>query len=511
MRLRPSSFSLSKLLFRQRPIIYTAWCSLSQTDLCCLLARVSWRISPADQIIPFLSQCRGRIHVIPIPIGVIWHTIGVYGFNGSHRFGLPPMSFFKLDSFPRVNDVSKTVSGIGIPSPNPLNRKPEKSQRTTGLLSGFGWATSKASPTISDKLLKRMFSILSLCFSILRRFIPSVIWNFLKFIIPPLLAFYELALRVYFPLLPSVFTIAFKLYQRGILTIDTIIWLASSLPADFLGGLGAISGVAMQTTAAFAGGAAAVGNALVGTTAGIVGDATKAVTQGINLLNPGVIATDITQVLSGEPRVAGQVTSIAAAGVNGAAVLAEGARQAVTGGLSLVNNGQTVVAENIAQLVSGERSLSTGPMVPDIAKGAIQAVVGNANAITGTAIGATQAAATENVTRLTNALESVNPLHTNTITKGSQDTDQKQPISGEQAISERESSLIPDIANGAIQTVIGSTNATADAAMQSATVNVTKVANVLQSVNPLHLNIIPKGFQDSQRNLIESLPNLPGL
>lgn len=219
-----------------------------------------------------------------------------------------------------------------------------------------------------------------------------------KFFIPPLLAFYELALRVYFPRLPSVFTIAFRLYQRGILTTDTIIWLASSLPADFLGGLGAISGVAMQTTAAMAGGAAAVGDVLVGTTAGIVGDATKAVTQGINLLNSGVIATDITQVLSGELRVAGQVTSIAAAGVNGGAVLAESARQAVTGGLSLVND------------------------VPDIAKDAIQAVAGNTNSINGTTIRATQAAATENVKRITNALENVNPLHINFTPKGSQDS-----------------------------------------------------------------------------------------
>ena len=85
-------------------------------------------------------------------------------------------------------------------------------------------------------------------------------------------------------------------------------------------------------------------------------------------------------------------------------------------------------------------------------------------------------------------------------------------MSGEQAIFAREPSLVPDIANGAIQTVICNTNATADAAMQlaanplagigatpaTATENVTKVANVLQSVNPLHFNIIPKGTQDSQ-------------
>ena len=196
--------------------------------------------------------------------------------------------------------------------------------------------------------------------------------------------FYEGALRVYFPRLPSLVKIAFKLYQRGILSMGTVAWLASSLPGNMLGGLGAIGGAAMQTTTALAGGAAAVGNAVVGTATGIVGNVTKTVT------------TDITHVLSGVPNVAGQATSLATAGMNGATTLTTGATQAVAGGLSIVKDGQTAVAGNIAQLVSGEHAIAPGNLVPNIAKDAI---------------GVTQAAATENVAKVANALGSLNPLH----------------------------------------------------------------------------------------------------
>lgn len=210
-------------------------------------------------------------------------------------------------SFPKF---SKTAPGIGKIPPNFLNKKPEKSEETTGLL-------SKGCQIVSDKLLKLILPGLPLCFSILRRFIPSFILTFLVcvgihhlhrtssdpwyqiFFIPPILAFYELALRVYFPRLPSVFAIAFKLYQRGNLTVDTIIWLASSLPASFLSGFGALGGVAVQTTAVVAGGAASAGTALVGTTTGIVGNASEVAAQGINHLKPSVVVTDVTHVLSG--------------------------------------------------------------------------------------------------------------------------------------------------------------------------------------------------------------------
>jgi hypothetical protein len=292
---------------------------------------------------------------------------------------------------------------------------PEVGQKTTGLLSGFGVVAPNRSPTISDRLLKLILSILSFFFSILRRFIPSSIWAFLVclshhyaqfmssdiyqvFITPPWLAFYELALRGYFPWLPSLFKIAFKLHQRGLLTIGTVVWLASSLPTDFLGPLGAISGVAMKTTTAMVGGAAVVGNTLVGTAAGLAGDTAKNMTQGIKLLKPGVVPTDLTHVLSGGHGIIGQATSITTAGRSGVAGLAGGATQAVAGSLSIMTNGQTAVTENIAHLVSGDHALAPGPLAPDIAKDAIRA---------------THTAAVEHATKFANALESVNPLHVN--------------------------------------------------------------------------------------------------
>lgn len=189
--------------------------------------------------------------------------------------------------------------------------------------------------------------------------------------------FYEGALRVYFPRLPSLIKIAFKLYQRGILTMETVVWLASSLPGNFLGGLGAMGGAAMQTTAALAGGAAAVGHAFVGTATGIVGGATKTVT------------TDIHHVLSGVPNVAGEATSLATAGLNEATALTAGA---------------TAVAENIAHLVSGEHVIAPGNLIPNITKDAA---------------GATQAAA-GSVAKVANALEGINPLHLNIGSKESQ-------------------------------------------------------------------------------------------
>jgi hypothetical protein len=173
---------------------------------------------------------------------------------------------------------------------------------------------------------------------------------------------------------------AFKLYQRGILTVDTIIWLASSLPASFLGGLGSLGGAALKTTAAMVGDPAVVGNVVVGTTTGLVGN----VAEGIHHLNPGV------------------------------SVLAEGTT--LGGGLSLVKNGQTVVKENISGLITGEHAITVGHLVPN----AIPTVVDNTSAIIGTAIDATKAAVTENATKLANVLESVKPLHINP--KGSQVT-----------------------------------------------------------------------------------------
>lgn len=204
-------------------------------------------------------------------------------------------------------------------------------------------------------------------------------------------------------------------------------WLASSLPANFLGGFGAHGGVAMQTTTAVVGGAAGVGNAVVGTTSGIVGDVSKVATQGINHLKPDVVATDITHVLSGGTKiVADQATSITTVGVHRVAVIAEGSTQAVVGGLSVVKNSPTVVKENISQLVTGEHAITPAiqVLVPDIGNDAIHTVIDNTSTITGTAVtvGATKAAVTENVTKLANVLDNANPLRVSIMPDAPQDS-----------------------------------------------------------------------------------------
>ncbi len=209
---------------------------------------------------------------------------------------------------------------------------------------------------------------------------------------------------------------AFKLHQRGILTVDTVIWLASSLPANFIGGLGALGGVALQTTATMVGGAATVGNTLVGTATGLVGNTSKTVAEGIGHLKPGVVATEITHVLSGGAKLASdQATSITSAGSHGAAVLAEGTSRAISGSLSLVNNSETAVKENISHLISGEHAISPG----HIAINAVHTLVDNTSA--DTTIGATKAVVTENTTKLAHGLDSVNPLHLHIMSTESQD------------------------------------------------------------------------------------------
>lgn len=306
--------------------------------------------------------------------------------------------------------------------------------------------------------------------------------------------------------MPSLFAVALKLCQRGVLTVDTIIWLASSLPTDFLGGLGALGGVAMRTTAVMAGGAASLGNALGGTATGFVGDASKTIAQGINHLKPGVVAADITHVLSDGPRIAADhTTSIA----------------------SLVKNGKTTVMEKTSHLISNEHVISSGHLVPDIAKKAAHTVVDNTSAVTNTAIGATKAAVTENTTKVAHVLDSVNPLHLHIISTGSDSSKFKDAqvqvrvillsiqschgypefqaetiFVGKQANSASEP-LVCYNTDGDIQ-VVGTAHAVADvgtrsatkplgmvgAAKAAATENVAKAANMLESVNPFHVNIL---------------------
>lgn len=192
---------------------------------------------------------------------------------------------------------------------------------------------------------------------------------------------------------------AVKLFQQRVLTVETIIWLASSLPTNFLGELGALGGVAMQATAAVVGGTASMNNALVGTATGLVGNASKAVAEGIDHLKPGVVAMDITHVLSDGSRIAvDQATSIT----------------------HLVKNGETAVMGNISHLISNESAISPGHLVPDIAKNAVHTMVDDTSAVTGTVIGVTQAAVTENTAKLAHVLESVNPLQLHTMSTGSE-------------------------------------------------------------------------------------------
>ncbi len=203
--------------------------------------------------------------------------------------------------------------------------------------------------------------------------------------------------------------------------MGTVTWLVSSLPQSMMGGLSAVGGVAMGGTAALAGGATAVVGGVVGGVAGLAGGATKTVTQGINLLNPTTMATDIAQVVSGGQGVPGQAISIATNGLNGGANLVGGAAMGIAEGISLIQSGEIEVAQNIAHLLSAEQGAAAGgALVPTVAKDVIQATVGNTNAIASAAIqsvtnpvaaiGATQAAVTESATKLAHALDSVNPL-----------------------------------------------------------------------------------------------------
>jgi hypothetical protein len=258
--------------------------------------------------------------------------------------------------------------------------------------------------------------------------------------IPPMIAFYEIKVRSNVPNLPSVFRIASELYQRGLLTIGTVTWLVSNLSQGMISGLGVAGGLAMHGTSTIANGAVHAGNAFVGGAATVAGSAANTVTQGINLIRPSAVATDVAQVIAGGQKiVAEQATSVATAGLNGAAILGGGATRAVADSISLLEKGPTIVANNVTQLVSGQQGNATDePLVPDIAKDAIEAAVGSANAIADAAIqsvtnpaaviGEIQASVTKNVTKLTSVLEGINPLHVNSSFSDSQDSKVSIPV-----------------------------------------------------------------------------------
>lgn len=284
---------------------------------------------------------------------------------------------------------------------------------TSDLLSGgtFDWAMPNP-PIVWDASFKQLiFAIQLRLLSFLRGFIPPIVLNLFLFCIPPFVSFYELTLRRFLPQLPSILTIVFKLYKSGVLSISTVTWL---MPQSMLGGLGAIGGAAMGGATAFASGATA-----------LVGGAT-----------------------AGASAVVGGVAGLATNGLSEAAGLMGGAANGITEGLSHIRSGELQVAENLSHFLS-EQGAAAG-LAPTAAKDAIQATVGNTNALAqevlqatvgntsavakdaiqaavGTthaltdaalqsvtnpvaAIGATQAAMTENATKLAHALDSVNPL-----------------------------------------------------------------------------------------------------
>ena len=95
--------------------------------------------------------------------------------------------------------------------------------------------------------------------------------------------------------------------------------------------------------------------------------------------------------------------------------------------------------------LSGKQTIpASEPLFPDNANGPIQAVVGEAHAVVGVvaqpvvkplaAIGAAKAATTENVTKVANALDSVNPLRPNGLSKGSESSHVRSPLGCEQCI-----------------------------------------------------------------------------
>jgi hypothetical protein len=95
--------------------------------------------------------------------------------------------------------------------------------------------------------------------------------------------------------------------------------------------------------------------------------------------------------------------------------------------------------------LSGKQAIpASDPLVPDNVNGAIQAVVGNAHAVADAVahpvakplavIGAAKAATTENVTKVANALDSVNSLHISGLSKGSESPHVRSPLGCEQCI-----------------------------------------------------------------------------
>ncbi|KAH9041737.1 hypothetical protein EDB85DRAFT_1377592 [Lactarius pseudohatsudake] len=238
--------------------------------------------------------------------------------------------------FSGLSTVTNTVSAGGMFPTSLFNQKPTEGSQPSGLLSqatgllshtpdllsggALDWATPKP-PIVWDASFKQLiFAILLRFLSFVRGFVPSFIWGFLLLGIPPIVAFYELTLRRFLPQLPSMITIAFKLYKDGLLTMSTITWL---LPQSMIGGLGAVGGIAMGGTAALAGGATA-----------LVGGATNTVTQGIN----------------GATHLVGDATKGIQAAVGNTNAIAGAAIQSVTNPVAAIGATQAAMTDGATKL-----------------------------------------------------------------------------------------------------------------------------------------------------------------
>ena len=268
------------------------------------------------------------------------------------------------------------MSAGGIFPTNIFDQKPTGGPQISGLLSqasgllshpsdilsggAIDWATPKA-PIVWDASFKQLiFALLLRFLSFWRGFIPPFALSFIVrfschistqsyishqlLFIPPFVSFYELTLRRFLPQLPSIFTIVFKLYQNGVLKIDTVAWL---LPQNMLGGLGAIGGVAMGGTAALMNGATAGASAVVG-----------------------------------------GVAEIASHGLSGAADLMSNPTKGIAEGISRIQSGELEVEKSIAHLLS-EQGVAPGlasTIANDVIENTMHATMGATNAITGAAL-----------------------------------------------------------------------------------------------------------------------------
>ncbi|KAI0267675.1 hypothetical protein BC834DRAFT_54701 [Gloeopeniophorella convolvens] len=261
-----------------------------------------------------------RAHISPTPM-----LRNLLPFGGDSTAAAPAASLLN----PGLLGITALPGGVQLP--------------TLPQVGGLAWLAPNPKPTVWDRVLMFVSRALIAFFSIVRKIIPPPVLVFLIPCVPMFIGFYELTLRRFIPQLPSSLTIIFKLFQQGILTIDSINWLVSSLPQAMVGGLSALSGAAMSGTVAVANGTA--------------------------LATAGIAAV-------------GKEASALAGGVS---VIANGAAKSAVESISVLQNGATLAAKNTIQdLPLGKGAAAVDPAV--LAKSAAEAVVSSTNAIADAAL-----------------------------------------------------------------------------------------------------------------------------